>query len=180
MTSIRVSMVFLPTRLHAVRQQKGILTLLPARLLHLGRLSVSHQPVSRLEFLHRLVGVVDEREAGALATTILRAEAEDRDLVLGRLVELAEFAPQLVLADVCAAGVEDVTVNPIACQSMALVACMGTVHFRDRWKASVGADKLVQECDTHTTICLRPRSGLRMNLRVRRVTWPSDMIAADC
>ena len=33
---------------------------------------------------------------------------------------------------------------------------------------------------THTTICLRPSSGLRMNLRVRRVTWPSDMMAVVC
>ena len=30
---------------------------------------------------------------------------------------------------------------------------------------------------THTTICLRASSGLRMNLRVRRVTWASDMMA---
>lgn len=30
----------------------------------------------------------------------------------------------------------------------------------------------------YTTICLRARSGLRMNLRVRRVT--SDMVAVAC
>jgi len=33
---------------------------------------------------------------------------------------------------------------------------------------------------THTTICLRASSGLRMNLRVRRVTWASDMMAMVC
>lgn len=31
--------------------------------------------------------------------------------------------------------------------------------------------------DTHTTICLRPSSGLRMNLRVRRVTCASAIFA---
>lgn len=34
---------------------------------------------------------------------------------------------------------------------------------------------------THTTICLRPSRGLRMNLRVRRVTGESlSAIFADC
>ncbi len=32
---------------------------------------------------------------------------------------------------------------------------------------------------THTTICLRPSRGLRMNLRVRRVTWASAMVVVD-
>ena len=43
-----------------------------------------------------------------------------------------------------------------------------------------GGKKKVQE--TYTTICLRPSNGLRMNLRVRRVT--SDILAvllkSDC
>ena len=33
---------------------------------------------------------------------------------------------------------------------------------------------------THTTICLRASSGLRMNLRVRRVTWLSDILSVGC
>jgi hypothetical protein len=33
---------------------------------------------------------------------------------------------------------------------------------------------------THTTICLRPSRGLRMNLRVRRVTGASSAIFEDC
>lgn len=35
------------------------------------------------------------------------------------------------------------------------------------------------ERHTHTTICFRPRRGLRMNLRVRKVTWPSDMLMLE-
>ena len=89
---------------------EGVLTLLPARLLNLGRLPVSHQPVPRLELLHGLGGVVDEREAGALAATILCPEAEARDDVLGRLVEFAELLAEFVLGHVRAVGVEDVTV----------------------------------------------------------------------
>lgn len=42
----------------------------------------------------------------------------------------------------------------------------------DLWGMRGGGQK-----ETHRTICLRRRSGLRMNLRVRRVTGPSDMMA---
>lgn len=51
-------------------------TLLPARLLNLRGLAVSHQPVVRLELLDRLRRVVDEREARALATAVLGPETE--------------------------------------------------------------------------------------------------------
>ena len=91
----------------------NVLTLLPARLLDLGRLSVSHESVVRLELLHRLARVVDEREAGALATTILRPETEARDLVLARLVQFAELAAELILGDVGAVGVEDIAVRAL-------------------------------------------------------------------
>ena len=65
-----------------VMAEVGVLTLLPARLLNLGRLSISHQPVVRLKLLHRLRRVVDERETCALAAAILCPEAEAGDLVL--------------------------------------------------------------------------------------------------
>lgn len=85
------------------------LTLLPAGLLDLACESDAHQPVVGLELLHGLGGVVDEGEAGGLAATELRAEAEDADLVLAGLVHARELLPELVLGDVGAAGVEDVT-----------------------------------------------------------------------
>ena len=61
-----------------------------------------------LELLHGLGAVVDEGEAGALAATKVCLEAEDGDIVLLGLVELAELAAELVLGDVGAVGVEDV------------------------------------------------------------------------
>lgn len=62
----------------------------------------------RLELLQGLVGVVDEGETGALATTILRAEAENGDLVLVGLVEVGKLVAELILGDVRAVGVEDI------------------------------------------------------------------------
>lgn len=62
----------------------------------------------RLEFLHRLIAVVDEREAGALTATELRAEAEDGDGVFAGFVEFGEFGAELVFGDVRAGGVQDV------------------------------------------------------------------------
>ena len=88
---------------------QNILTLLPTRPLPLRRLSVAHESELRLKLLHRLRGVVDEREAGALAASILCPEAEAGDLVFGGFVEFAEFLAQLVFAHVRAAGVEDIT-----------------------------------------------------------------------
>lgn len=100
-------------------------TLLSARLLNLVRHAVSHEPVVRLKLLHRLVAVVDEREAGALAATVLRPEAKDRDLVLLCLVQLGELAAELILGDVGSVGVEDVTVevNALVCL-MLVVVCV--------------------------------------------------------
>lgn len=65
----------------------------------------------RLKFLQSLAGVVDQSEAGALATTVLRAEAENGDLVLVGLVELGESVTELVLGDVGAVGVEDIPIS---------------------------------------------------------------------
>jgi hypothetical protein len=86
----------------------GRYTLRSARpLLPLGHL-VSDEAVLGLKLLEGLVGLVDEGEAGALAAAELRPEAEHGDRVLGRLVQLAELLPQLVLGDVGAVGVQDV------------------------------------------------------------------------
>ena len=70
----------------------------------------------RLELLHRLLRVVDERESRALAATVLGPEAEDLDRILVRLVELGQFGAEFVFGDVGAVGVEDVTksVNPMS------------------------------------------------------------------
>jgi len=62
-----------------------------------------------LKLLHHLVRVVDQREPGALATTILRPEAEDGDLVFAGFIELGEFSSEFVFRNVGAVGVEDVT-----------------------------------------------------------------------
>lgn len=86
-------------------------TLLSAGLLDLGGLAVADEPVVGLELLHGLVAVVDESEAGALATTVLGAETEDGNLLLVGLVELGELGAELILGDVGAVGVQDVTVR---------------------------------------------------------------------
>ena len=85
-------------------------TLLPGSLLDLVGHADTDEAVVGLELLHGLVGVVDEGEAGALATTELGAESEDGDLVLVGLVELGELLTELVLGDVGTVGVEDITV----------------------------------------------------------------------
>lgn len=64
-----------------------------------------------LELLQCLWGVVDEGETSGLSTTKLCLETEDVDLVLAGLVELSELAAKLILGDVCAVWVQDVTVN---------------------------------------------------------------------
>jgi len=86
-------------------------TLLSAGLLDLGGLAVTDESVVGLELLHGLGAVVDEGEAGALATTVLGAETEDGNLVLVGLVQLGELLAELILGDVRAVGVEDVTVR---------------------------------------------------------------------
>jgi hypothetical protein len=72
-------------------------------------LSVADESELWLKLLHRLRRIVDEREACALAATILCPEAEAGDLVFGGFVEFAEFLAQFVFAHVRTAGVEDVT-----------------------------------------------------------------------
>jgi hypothetical protein len=64
-----------------------------------------------LELLQGLGGVVDQSEAGGLATTVLRAETEHGDLVLVGLVQVGQLLAELVLGDVRAVGVEDVPRN---------------------------------------------------------------------
>lgn len=92
--------------------------MLPTRLLHLRRLSVADESELWLELLHRLRRIVDEREARALAATILCPEAEAGDLVFGGFVEFAEFLAQFVFADVGAAGVKDVTDALLECDAL--------------------------------------------------------------
>ena len=55
----------------------GRRTLLSGRLLDLVCHAVSHEPVVWLKLLQCLVGIVDECESGALATTVLCPETED-------------------------------------------------------------------------------------------------------
>ena len=86
-------------------------------------------------------------------------------MVLVALVEAGELLAELVLGDVGARWVEDVTVEV----EKFLLVFRSLLRFEE-------ISSVAGEC-THTTICLRPSSGLRMNLRVRRVTWPSDIIA---
>jgi hypothetical protein len=84
-------------------------TLLSACALDLGGESDADQSVVGLELLHGLGGVIDKSEAGGLATTELCAKAKDADLLLVGLVETGELLPELLLRDVGAARVEDVT-----------------------------------------------------------------------
>ena len=90
---------------------QGALTLLSRGLLDLGGLSVSHEAIVWLELLHGLGGVVEEGEASALATTVLGAETKDGHVVLVGLVELRELLTELILGDVGARWVKDVTVD---------------------------------------------------------------------
>lgn len=90
---------------------QGALTLLSRGLLDLVGLSVADESVVWLELLHGLGGIVEEGEAGALAATVLGAETEDGDLVLGDLVERGELLAELILGDVGTRWVEDVTIG---------------------------------------------------------------------
>ncbi len=65
----------------------------------------------RLELLHHLMAIIDQREPGALAATILCPEAEAGDLVLVGFVELGEFGAEFVLGDVGTVRVENVAVR---------------------------------------------------------------------
>lgn len=79
--------------------------------LGLGGVAVPDLAVLGLELLQGLGGVVDKTETGSLAATELGAQTKDADLVLLGLVESGELVSQLLLGDVGAAGVEDVTVK---------------------------------------------------------------------
>jgi len=89
----------------------ALLALLSGRSLRLGGEAHPDESVLRLKLLHSLGGVIDESEASGLATTELCAEAKDGDLVLGGLVESGQLLAELVLGDVGAAGVQDITVE---------------------------------------------------------------------
>lgn len=101
-----------PFQQHSQLRQKGWnrvkRTLLPAGPLDLLGGANADKAVVRLELLQGLVRVIDEGEAGALAATVLRAEAENGDLVLVDLVHVGELAAELILGDVGAVGVEDI------------------------------------------------------------------------
>lgn len=84
-------------------------TLLSAGALGLGGEADPDEAVLGLELLQGLGGVVDEGEAGGLAATELGAQAEDLDLLLLGLVHGAELLAELILGDVGALGVQDVT-----------------------------------------------------------------------
>lgn len=86
-------------------------TLLARGLLDLGGGTNADQTVGGLELLQGLDGVVDQSEAGGLATTVLGAETEDGDLVLVGLVQVGQLLAELILGDVGAVGVQDVTGN---------------------------------------------------------------------
>lgn len=66
-----------------------------------------------LELLHGLGRVVDESKTSGLATTELGAQTEDGDLVLASLVQAGELVAELILGDVGAVGVQNVTVGVV-------------------------------------------------------------------
>ena len=65
----------------------------------------------RLKFLHHLMAVVYQSEAGRFASAVLCAEPEAGYLVLVGFVELGELLAEFVFGDVGAVGVEDVAVG---------------------------------------------------------------------
>lgn len=138
----------------------------------------------RLEFLHRLIAIVDEREARTLATAILGAEPEDGNGVFVRFVEFGELGAEFVFGDVRARRVEDVAVVGKGRVSLQL-------HGLERGKRAI-VEGCKGELKTYTTICFLPRRGFRMNLRVRSVTgcsrsamaaiyrWASEPVVSSC
>lgn len=158
----------------------------------------------RLELLEGLGGVVDQSEAGALATTVLCAETEDGDLVLVGLVQIGQLLTELVLGDVGAVGVEDVprysrkdvrsvfsgfSMLVSVCVRIASSDCipislsffvLGGCRFHVARLRCISHTQIQNEGEnqggSYTTICLRASRGLRMNLRVRRVTGESAIL----
>ncbi len=139
----------LPSICHHRERKDETRTLLSASLLDLGGHAVPYQPVAGLEFLHCLCVLVDEGESCALATTKVCSETKDGDIVLLGLVELTELGSEVVLGYICAVWVENIAASPLS-------------DFVPRHSFPVFP------C-TYTTIWRRPRRGLRMNLRVRKV-----------
>lgn len=149
-----------------------LLALLSAGLLDLGGVADSDESVVGFELLHRLDAVVDEGEAGRLAATVLRPHAEHIDLVLVRLVHLGESGAQVILGDVGAVGVEDIAVKTRRLASDHHFYSLAWTRHMDVRTMEFGFQGAA-----YTTICLRDRSRLVMNLRVRMVTGASAMIA---
>jgi hypothetical protein len=158
-------------------------TLLSGWLLDLAGNTNSDQSVVWLELLQCLWGIVNEGESGSLSTTELGLEAENVDLLLGALVELSELAAEVILGDIGAVWVKDVTIQQLDLYPEILhsipFACVRAdaelLIARRSWSGL-----LVN--GTYMTICLRPKRGLRMNLRVRSVTGcsRSAILTKDC
>ena len=96
-------------------KEMHIRTLLSARLLNLRSSPIPHQPIMRLKLLHHLMAIIDERETGALAASVLGSEAEAGDLVFVGFVELGKLLTEFVFGDVGAVGVEDISGMTEAC-----------------------------------------------------------------
>lgn len=170
-------------------------TLLPGGLLDLGGVTVTDKAVVGLELLESLVRVVDQAEAGRLASTELCANTEDGDLVLVDLVELGELSAEVILGDSCSSE----------CQNQSSFSDNSTTRIRDGRTRAVGVEDVPEQIrqhfvptaisrpqcrsqsprsstvarpkdSTYTTICFLPKRGFLMNLRVRNVMGPSDML----
>jgi len=100
-----------PTSINNPSAKKGIRTLLSASLLDLVGKAVPHETVVGLELLHGLGRVVQKGESSALAATVLGAETEDGNRSLLGLVQRGELVAELILGDIGAVWVEDVTAN---------------------------------------------------------------------
>lgn len=86
-------------------------TLLPRRLFNFGSNSISDQSVMRFKFLQGFRGIIYESEASCFSTTKLCAKTENAELILACLIHLGQFATEIILGDIGAAGMEDVTVS---------------------------------------------------------------------
>ena len=89
-------------------------------LLDLAGETDTDESVVWLELLEGLWGVVDEGESSGLSTTELSAETEDVDLVLVGLVKLSKLCTEIVLGDVGAVWVKDVTIMKCQIQNSIL------------------------------------------------------------
>jgi hypothetical protein len=152
-----------------VRQGENRRTLLSAGLLDLCGLANTDQSVVGLKLLQGLWGVVDESETSCLSTAELSSQTENIDLVLVGLVEFGKLSSELVLGDVGTVGVEDITASALEYHSK-LCHCIPLIIPSSRCFLRCSEQGADFGGPTYTTICLRPRRGLRMNLRVRRVT----------